>query len=147
MTTIAANLTQMAADSSLVMGDTKARCCKIFRIKASLVGTAGGNGEGELFLAWLRDGGPAPKFERDADFTALVLNADGLFHYEYDCQPTLLKNDFWAIGTGAAHALTAMNMGACPEEAVAQAIVFDINSGPPIDVFTLKAPRDSRKGR
>ena len=147
MTTIAASLTQMAADSSLVMGDTKAQCCKIFRIKNSLAATAGDNEEGELFLAWLRNGGTPPKLDKELDFCALVLTAEGIFRYEYTCQPTLLKNEFWAIGTGAAHALTAMNMGAAPEEAVAQAIVFDINSGPPIDVFYLKVPRDSRKGR
>jgi hypothetical protein len=147
MTTIAADRQCMAADTALVMGETRASCCKIFRIKGALVGTAGGNGEGEVFLRWYKSGGEIPKLDKDADFCALVLNAEGLWHYEYDFMPTKLNNDFWAIGTGAPHALTAMNMGATPEEAVRQAVQFDVNSSLPVDVFQLKVKRADSKSR
>lgn len=147
MTTIACNLEQMAADSAVVMGDTRALCCKVSRIKDALVGYAGDSALGEKFLHWLRNGGDKPAMDKDAEFCALVLTKAGIHHYEYDCEATLLKNEFWAIGTGGLHALTAMNLGCSPEGAVEQAIAFDINSAGPVDVLTLKGQRAHAKAK
>jgi 20S proteasome alpha/beta subunit len=50
-----------------------------------------------------------------------------------------MKDDYFAVGTGAIAALVAMDRGADLVEAVEAAIRRDGNSGGPIDVLTLDA--------
>jgi hypothetical protein len=69
--------------------------------------------------------------------TVLELRSDGIWIYESTIIPAKIKNDFYAIGTGAGYALAAMHLGLSPAEAVKLACLYDTSSHEPVDAMTL----------
>ena len=140
MTTVIATRSAMAADSKVTTGDISYGAVKIFRIRKDIVGAAGDSIPIDRFVKWYRGGKKgAVEFKDGESFSALALTTEGLVHYEDSIVGELMKDDYFAVGTGAMAALVAMDMGADIVQAVEAAIRRDGNSGGPIDVITLDA--------
>lgn len=143
MTTIAASLTEMAADSALVTGGAVATVSKIHRIGKSIFGEAGSGFECLLLIEWLkgkRDRRALLKmpdaFERD-DVYILELSPDGLALWNGWGIRMPIKDECYAIGSGSMAAMAALKAGANPEEAVKIAAELDENTREPIEVMGL----------
>lgn len=85
------------------------------------------------------------EWESDLDVTVLELRSDGIWVYENTIIPVHIKNDFWAVGTGANFAIAAMALGKSPAEAVALAVEFDPFTNPPIESLKLEDVRVNKK--
>jgi len=140
----------MAADTRVTVdsehgGARVFRCEKLYRVKLinrsrAIVGLAGGAFDGLAFLDWLvtkQREPPQRLIDGDADFSALVLNAHGLFEYDKWCRPERVLEKFYAVGSGAKAALGAMHMGASARRAVAVACRIDPYTAPPIVTMRL----------
>lgn len=149
MTTIAIRKGVMAADSQTTTateegGSRKFKCSKLYRKtvdgKDVIIGTAGENAPGLVFVDWYGTGQPAPEIlvHGEADFTCVVLTANGLYEFDKWCRGELILEDFYAIGSGAKAALGAMRMGASAVKAVEIACQIDTYSSPP--VVSMKLP-------
>lgn len=142
MTSIAANRREMAFDSreSDEDGHYWRTSPKVLQIGLALVGCSGDSNQICKFLDWFTD----QKQERPEldDMHALALDRDGLWYYVDSTYRSLIKEGFFAIGTGGKFAMGAMAKGASPREAVKTALRFDSNSGPP--VLVLRLPRRKR---
>lgn len=136
MTTIAAKVSagEIAGDSMVSGDDSFYLVEKLRRGKTSAYGACGDWDKILKFYQVLEHGG---ELDTDTDVTVLELRADGIWIYESTIIPARIKNDFWAIGTGANFAIAAMHLGASPKEAVAIACTYDTSSHGPIDVITL----------
>lgn len=140
MTTIAADLKGMAADSKCVFGDIHFRIAKIFRLKdGSLLATAGTSTYTAPFEAAMLAGKkPILKDVVENDFAALHLTADGLFIYDCTWHADRVLSGKCAIGTGAMVAMSHLINGATLKVAVERACEVDNNSGLPVQVEYLK---------
>ena len=141
MTTVAAKAStgEIAADSMVSGDDSFYLVEKLRKGKVSLYGACGDWDKILKFYSVLESGGD---LDSDMDVTVLELRHDGIWIYESTIIPAKIKNDFWAIGTGANYAIAAMHLGLSPAEAVKIACMYDTSSHEPIDV--LKLPRRSR---
>lgn len=138
MTTIAANLKEMAADSRTSDDCVYFTCdSKITRHGKDIIGCCGNLDSIAKFLAWYETKGDAPEFEGD-DFEAIVLRHEGLFFYSNSTRCKRITDPFFAVGSGAMGALAALHCGKSPKAAVETAIKCDKNSGPPVIVERLK---------
>lgn len=145
MTTIAVRGGIMAADSRVTIhteegGARVTQCIKIFRRKEALIGLAGESEPGLVFLDWYgsKKAPPSVLIDAEADFTALVLTAQGVFEYGKYCMPEKVLGRYWAVGSGSKAALGAMAMGANAERAVEVACEIDPYTAAPIRVLKLK---------
>lgn len=138
MTTILADarLGVMVSDSKATCGDTWVPCTKVHRVGGALIGTAGSEADIQRWLKWWGRGrrGARPDVE---DFSALVLNKDGVLH-ALPGSEMRIERGFHAVGTGGNAALGALMAGADPAEAVRIACLVDANSGGEVQVFRLK---------
>ena len=146
MTTIAAKAStgEIAADSMLSGEDSFYLVEKLRRGKTSVYGACGDWDKILKFYQVLESGGD---LDSDTDVTVLELRSDGLWVYESTIIPARIKNDFWAIGTGANYAIAAMHLGKSPYEAVAIACQYDTSSNGPIDVLKLEEKRAATKSK
>ncbi len=140
MTTILcdARMGIMAADSQWSDGVQKGRVRKVHRIGKQLIGCAGNLDETTLFLAWCRKGcqGKPPKIP---NFSALVLNAKGLFHCVGNDILMPVESGWHAIGSGAVAAMCtheALGFNS-PRLAVALVCKHDAGSRGPVRVYHL----------
>lgn len=144
MTTIAATLTRMAADSRVVTGRGGFSSNKLLRTARGIVGAAGEAAHCAAVLLWF-DGRRArpPRIGSTAEFQALLLNHAGLFYFEHDMHPNPVHEGHFAIGSGAEVALGAMDRDISlmlppdPIEAVRIACKRDEHSSEPIAFLTL----------
>jgi ATP-dependent protease HslVU (ClpYQ) peptidase subunit len=136
MTTIAACFSkkEIAADSMVSLDAAHYSVIKLRKGASSVFGAAGEWDACLKFLAALETNNLA---ELETDVTLLELRRDGLWVYEGCITPAKIKNDFYAIGTGANFAIAAMHMGATPTEAVEIACLYDPSSRGPVDTFKL----------
>lgn len=147
MTTIAANKQCMASDSNVVTGKTffEGRP-KIIRIGDAIVGAAGHVTAINKFVRWLQKKNPRlkkPEFTKKETLTALVLTTKGLFQIDEGLEFDEVVQPYFAIGTGALVALTAMDFGASPERAVEAACKRDPKQFTKGPVHVLWLKRDS----
>ena len=143
MTTIATNRKTMVSDSKVNVEtkteDRQYSATKIFECNGELIGCAGDNKYIELFTKWYGSKKKKPVFPNDIDFEALILRKDGsIVYYDDALACDVIKQDFFAIGSGGNAARAAMIMGANPQEAVAIACQVDPHSAPPFQVLELK---------
>lgn len=113
--------------------DTRAR--KVHKLRdGRIVGMAGPAASAPVFLEWLVSGvGHPPK-----NIEALVLEPSGkLWLYESGAAVPALCDEPQALGTGAPHALTAMDCGKSPTEAVRLAAKRDTSTGGRIVTLAL----------
>lgn len=136
MTTVAARFStlEIAADS-MVSGDDSFYLVEKLRVgKTSIYGGCGDWDKLLKFYQSIESGG---EVDSDMDVTVLELRNDGIWIYESTIIPARIKNDFWAVGTGANFAIAAMHLGKSPKEAVEIACLYDTSSHPPIDHLKL----------
>lgn len=147
MTTIAAKAStgEIAADSMVSGDDSFYLVEKLRRGENSIYG---GCGDWDKLLTFYNSLGSGSGLDSDTDVTVLELRSDGIWIYESTIIPAKIKNDFWAIGTGANFAIAAMHLGLTPAEAVKLACLYDTSSHEPIDVMTLSGRKrgSTKKG-
>ena len=147
MTTIAAKAStgEIAADS-MVSGDDSFYLVEKLRMGENSV--YGGCGDWDKLLTFYNSLESGSGLDSDTDVTVLELRSDGIWIYESTIIPAKIKNDFWAIGTGANFAIAAMHLGLTPAEAVKLACLYDTSSHEPIDVMTLSGRKrgSTKKG-
>lgn len=143
MTTIAARVStgEIAADSMVSGDDSFYLVEKLRKGKASIYGACGDWDKCLKMLQVLESGGD---LDSDMDVTVLEIRNDGLWVYEGTIIPARIKNDFWAIGTGANFAIAAMHLGLSPADAVKLACQYDTSSHEPVDVMRLGGARGSK---
>lgn len=159
MTTIAYRDGVLAADSRLTYstaggGSRKHSCTKLYRKTISekrrtfdvIIATAGESSPALVFMDWYGSGQPIPDILRDlgGDFSCLILRPDGLFEADVYCRPDKILEPFYAIGSGAKEALTAMHCGKSAIEAVRKAALVDPYTGGRITSMSLE-PRQPRR--
>ena len=144
MTTVAARVStgEIAADSMVSGDDSFYLVEKLRRGKASIYGACGDWDKILKFYQVLESGGD---LDSDTDVSVLELRHDGIWIYESTIIPARIKNEFWAIGTGANFAIAAMHLGCSPREAVSIACRYDSCSNEPIDVLKLEGRRGKQK--
>jgi ATP-dependent HslUV protease subunit HslV len=141
MTTIAYRSGTLAGDTQ-VSGDIKTYSTKVFKLKnGSLAAGAGDFSSIHAFIDWLqRPKSERPDLTHDDDFEALVISEDGVIEwYDQTLRSVPVEQEFYAIGSGAAVAIGAMEMGATAEQAVAAGIKWDTLSGGEVRSVALKA--------
>jgi 20S proteasome alpha/beta subunit len=129
----------MACDSQETAGDVIVgqRTKKMWKLAdGTIVGCAGKVAQVQKFMDWFReeDDSPAPKGLND--MTALILYPDGVVE-QFEDGVRMPSARIAAIGTGHISALTAMDLGFSPAEAVKAACKRDVFSSPPIQVLSL----------
>lgn len=137
MTTIVTNLECMAADQRMTDDGPICHAKKIHRIGDSVFGLAGDVMAGLVVIEWLqtkRDRAVLYKaFGEEVqwryEFVLLELSPDGLALWNAWGVRCPLLDERFAIGTGAAAALEALENGHLPEEAVRRAVKRDHFSG------------------
>ena len=144
MTTIAARFStkEIAADSMVSGDDSFYLVEKLRKGKESIYGGCGDWDKLLKFYQAIESGG---EVDSDCDVTILELRNDGIWIYESTIIPARIKNDFWAIGTGAGYAIAAMHLGLTPTEAVAISCQYDTCSNLPIDSMKLGRGRGSKQ--
>jgi hypothetical protein len=147
MTTIAARAStgEIAADS-MVSGDDSFYLVE--KLRKGQESIYGGCGDWDKLLKFYNSLESGADLDSDTDVTVLELRSDGIWIYESTIIPAKIKNDFWAIGTGANFAIAAMHLGLTPAEAVKLACLYDTSSHEPIDVMTLSGRKrgSTKKG-
>lgn len=147
MTTIATRNGVMVSDGQVSWGDRidQTNLKKVRKINGCLVGGAGRLSSVLQFFKWFEEWSDAqvvqgesphvqvfiPEDLDDEDFTGLVVFTDGvIFMYEGGkrCYE-IVGAEYYAIGSGADFALSAMDAGASAEDAVKVAIKRDVFSG------------------
>jgi hypothetical protein len=150
MTTIAANLECMAADSRVSDDVGCYPTTKIFLIRECIVGAGGNANDTNLFHEWFKAGckkndRPALSNDEDARFCAIVLNHQGLFVFNGAAPPDKVERGWHAIGSGAMSAATMLRRGHNPLEAVTEAAEHDNNTGGPFLVLNLSDIKRKRR--
>ena len=151
MTTIAAKAStgEVAGDSMVSGDDSFYLVTKIRRGKNSIYGACG---DWDKILSFYQALESKSSPDSDTDVTVLELRFDGkdngIWIYESTIIPARIKNDFYAIGTGASYAVAAMHLGLSPAEAVKIACLYDTSSHEPVDVMTLSGRKrgSTKKG-
>lgn len=140
MTTIVADqkIGYMAADYMVTSndGDIALSCkTKIFKVDIDgdkyLVGLAGDEGPGEIFLDWFLHGDwdePPEPLENDS-FSVLVLGPSGIQIADRYMRLTSIDSRRYAIGTGGVYAWAVLEAGCGIKKAMETAIKMDPNTG------------------
>lgn len=142
MTTIAANLYMMAADTRMTEdGQPMVNVDKIYRIGNSILGICGDAMMARYFVEWFGSPRRNPRAlqaaldEREyfSEFTVLELNPGGLYMWDGWGVPLRVRDKFTAMGSGASAAMTYMREHRksvrAPIKAVQAAIGVDHYSG------------------
>lgn len=148
MTTIAYKDGVLAADSRATVEDGSAytdRFTKIYRVKSKvapvigevLVAGAGCEFAGQLFLEWLKRGGPPDMHargvtedpEEGTPIDMLLVHKSGAYVANHLGCFIKVRDKFWAQGTGRQGALCLMAVGKSAAEAVKGVSKFDNNTG------------------
>ena len=142
MTTILASMKHrvMVADSRISGGGGHFRTQKIHQIDGKLVGCCGTSTHARKFIEWMTHG-TAFNLAYDKEehtFEALVMDGGFLFYFDNELVPLTVDEPYYAIGSGAAYAIGAMDAGASPQRAVELALARDECSGPPITIVKHK---------
>ena len=149
MTTIAANLTTMAADSMASDGFADFPVFKVRRIGKSLFGGCGTLVGITKFFDWAERGMPKkrPKHRDGENFTILELNKHGLFLWEDAYISFYCPRPFHAIGAGGQAAVALMmHKDVSPEEAVEMSCdVAPSACSRPVHVYHLSEPKPKRR--
>lgn len=136
MTTIIATVESMASDRR-VTGGPMFKCTKIARIKGSLYGGAGDMAQILKMFEWFKNPDMKPDWKFQPEFEILQLSPEGLFLWGSEMIAIPVGMPYYAIGSGAAFALGALECGAPPNEAIRVAHKFDPYTGRELQVHKL----------
>ena len=152
MTTVAFKDGVMASDSRAVseaIGIT-APCKKIYSVaigknrKPHLIGFSGHNSSCMMFLEWFKTrdetlrGRILTHCGNDKGFHAMIWDGKKLSDADELCVVETVDDEYYAIGSGATHAITAMDCGKNAMQAVRYAARRDIYTGGRIVTARLK---------
>ena len=127
----------MAADRLCDDNGTKTYVKKIVRVNNEIIGLAGNICDFHKFLKWYehKDEDLEDVFE-ESEF--IVLNDQGIFTYESPFPIQHLEDrGHYSIGSGQKFALSAMDLGYTPEDAVKYARERDTGTGGRVDILWL----------
>ena len=143
MSVIAWDGKTLAADRQASFGGRVTTSVKIFKHEDKLIGLIGPHESSCRLYNWILNGMNPVSFPRE-------LESDGAIPIVYviprtghavkfeDCAyPIVVKDEFWAAGSGGDLALGAMAMGATAEEAVEVASKYNIYCGCGVDRFSF----------
>lgn len=151
MTTIAADLSSMAADSMASDGFADFPVTKIKAVSGRLFGGCGSIVGITKFFAWLEQGRPRkrPKHGGYEEFSVLELNADGLYLWDNCYTPYRVERSFHAIGAGGQAAVALMmKAGMSPGSAVdASCDVAPSACSRPVHVLRLADAQPKQRSR
>ncbi len=137
MTTIAVMGQEMACDS-LVSGGFTSASRKIRKRNGCIVGYAGDWIAGEYFADYyVGNQDDKPNRDSDDDIELLVLKKSGIYLVDYRFREVRICGTHYAIGSGAAAAMVAMNLGLTAQEAVKEAIKVDDYTAGKVRVLRL----------
>ncbi len=150
MTTIACNLTEIAADSRVTwegVGRDQFSAVKLFPTKNAIYGVTGENCTGSLIaIDWLQSGAPKdfkplpPEYDNDWDWKLIELSKNGIAIYNTFLEREVCLDNVLAVGSGRKVALYCMKyLGMSPAEAVREACKVDCWSDIPIYHATVKS--------
>ncbi len=132
MTCVAVRDGVMAADSK-ACGNFVTATVKLYKVGKQLVGFAGTLEQALVFIDWLSDPKQRkPDLASEQDWCALVLSDRGLEEWGASLRPMQVYDNFYAIGSGAALAMGAMEAGASAKKAVEIACKRDPYCGLPV---------------
>jgi len=145
MTSIAYRNGVLVSDTSVF--DRGVYCGEVQKIGMAPDGTIGG-GAGQLaevarFLEWLSGGmeGDPPKIIND-DSECIFIRPDGIVWWiGHDSNPTQLKGEYFAIGSGFKLAIGAMAMGATATRAIEICADLDNMTRRPLHTLKLAIAR------
>lgn len=135
VTTIAYRDGVLAADTLMTANGMRAGDqVKIMRRGRLIIGFAGASRNFEAFRNWLASGATGAFSSEDGN--VFIIPPDGCPVVWGDGDtPWRETAPFWALGTGEAVAMGAMQAGSSAEDAVRAAIALDVNSGGEITVL------------
>lgn len=130
MTTVVVTRDAMYSDSKCG-GDIPFRTQKLFRIGDSILGTTGDLYACLKFLKWFEEKGEV-ELSGDDDWEVAELNAAGIWLWDKNAVPIPVLEDYYALGSGGKHAITGLDCGKTPEEAIELACRRDEGSALPV---------------
>jgi ATP-dependent protease HslVU (ClpYQ) peptidase subunit len=152
VTTIVADFERqyMAADRRVTLNDGEVLGTvptKILKVELGgdkyLVGLAGLEGPGTMFMEWFEHGDwdeppdPIYDIEEDDDFSVLILAEDGMWVVDKFMRMLRLHDRWYAVGTGGVAAWAVLKAGCGIQKAMETAIAMDSGSGNGYDVVFL----------
>lgn len=139
MTVIIATRKAMYSDSICTTEETNYPTVKIFRVKGSLIGTAGTNKHIERFMRWYRGSHKKPFTPEDGDDSAIiVLDKQGrIWDWSGTSMPDEVLRDYHGAGVGWPAAHAALIMGADPPRAIEVACKVSHLCALPVQEFRL----------
>ena len=143
MTTIIATADGMWADSRMTVADTMTTVQKVFRVRGHLVGIAGDSRFTDEFLKKFRKSSSlqapeTPATDKESFWALVVTPAGQIWLFDEHFSKDLLRDPYFAIGTGASFALTAMDLGLEPEDAIQVASWRDPGTDDQIQHYKLR---------
>lgn len=105
----------------------------------------GAAGEWEQILKFYSALEQNTELPTECDVEVLEIRENGLYLYNGSLISYLIKERFWAVGTGAGYAIAAMYLGKDPIEAIKIASLFDPATGGEIE--TIRIPNDKTKSK
>lgn len=136
MTTIVVRFStrEIAADSMVSSDESFFATNKLRKTKRGIMGGCGDWDKMLKMYKAIEEGKEAD----DLDVTVLELRQDGIWIYEGTSIPVLIREDFYAIGTGSGYAMGALHCGKSVKEACEIACLYDTSSHLPIDYMILE---------
>lgn len=140
MTTIAADFRRglMCSDSLWTDGDDKGPWRKVHRRAGALIGLTGDIDVQNLWLEALKHDALDVPLKDWEKVTAIKLDSEGIWTWNRAEKWVRIQEPRYAIGTGAKHAIGAMDAGASVERAVKIAIARDANSGGQVRTYRVR---------
>ncbi len=130
MTTVVCDLKGCAADTLMDDMGMAGHTVKIYSTLQGVAGFAGTVTDGLLFIDWLNGGDRDEILEQMSDdFAGILSTPTAVVTFESTLIPIRLLDSHYAIGSGAAPAMGAMNDGKTRREAVKAAMKVDIGTG------------------
>lgn len=139
MTAVAWDGRWLAGDSLLTAdGVRDSEATKVHKMKdGTLVGVAGTYEDGLVLVDWVKRGEPKEGKPKRLSITAIKVTPSGeVFTCEGKVKWWPMKDPYYAVGTGAPYALTAMRLGRTAHKAVQIASEFDRTTGGKINKVT-----------
>ncbi len=141
LTTIAYKDGVLAADTRMTYGDgSTVRVKKIFQLSdGSLFGVAGESPWVERMREWAISGFPKKRrWSKEAEVEAMHIKTDGsIWLVHNDLNLDKVEEKYYAIGSGGAYAIGAMDCGKGAAAAVKIACRRDSSTSEPIDTLSI----------
>lgn len=143
MSVIAWDGKTLAADRQATRGGTPTTSVKIFKVDDRLFGLIGPHASSVRLYNWILSGMNPISFPKDLETDSdipivyVIPRVGHAAKFEDSPYPIIIKDEFWADGSGGDLALGAMAMGATAEEAIGVASKYNIYCGCGVDRFSF----------